>query len=204
MDVLERGDIAFFYRPKVQPADSIVETPGVQSLFVILSPAGGGPARRLRIGRNRMPSARGQRYWAEVERVGSFQRVLADQLEAERYTTKTRGERYQPGARAVAQGEYTFVRHEDHVHLDYRVEHAEHPDDLPEEVRVPAEASYVVLFKRHPRSRATWTTDGAPEMLDDDGAEIVLVGIDADHAHAHADDSDDRLEARLNDSDTAR
>ena len=183
MDVLERGDIAFFYRPKVQPADALVETPGVQSFFCILSPAGGGPARRLRIGRKRMPSARGQRFWALVERVGSFQRVLADQLEEERYTTKTRGERYQPGARAVAQGTYAFVRHDDHTHLVYRVEHAEHPDDLPEEVRVPGERSYVVLFKRRPRSRATWTTAGAPDLLDDEDAEIVLVGIDerADH-----------------------
>jgi hypothetical protein len=180
MDALERGDIAFFYRPKVQPADALVEVPGVQSFFCILSPAGGGRARRLRIGRKRMPSARGQRFWALVERVGSFQRVLADQLEEERYTTKTRGERYQPGARAVAQGTYAFVRHEDHTHLVYRVEHAEHPDDLPEEVRVPAEASYVVLFKRRPRARATWTTVGEPDLLDAEDEEIVLVGID-DH-----------------------
>lgn len=183
-DVLERGDIAFFYRPKVQPADALVEVPGVQSFFAVLSPEGGGRrARRLRIGRKRMPSRRGQRFWAVVERVGSFQRVLADQLEAERYTTKTRGERYQPGARAVAQGTYAFVRHEDHTHLAYRVEHAEHPDDLPEEVRVPAEASYVVLFERRPRTRATWTTEGEPDLLDEAEAEIVLVGIDdqADH-----------------------
>lgn len=186
MDVLERGDIAFFYRPKVQPADALVETPGVQSFFCILSPEGGGQARRLRIGRKRMPSARGQRFWAVVERVGSFQRVLADQLEEERYTTKTRGERYQPGARAVARGTYAFVRHEDHTHLVYRVEHAEHPDDLPEEVRVPEEASYVVLFERHTRSarsRAVWTTDGAPDLLDAEDEEIVLVGIDAHTDH---------------------
>ncbi|HUQ01244.1 MAG TPA: hypothetical protein VM261_02060 [Kofleriaceae bacterium] len=184
-EVLEQGDIAFFYRPKVQPADALVEIPGVQSFFVVLSPAGGGPARRLRIGRKRMPSARGQRFWVQVERVGSFQRVLADQLEDERYTTKTRGERYQPGARAVAQGTYAFVRHDDHTHLEYTVEHAEPLDDLPEEVRVPAEASYVVLFERRPRTRATWTTDGSPDLLDRADAEIVLVGIDAEHDHAY-------------------
>jgi hypothetical protein len=183
IDVLERGDIAFFYRPKVQPADALLEIPGVQRFFVILSPAG-GRARRLRIGRKRMPAHRGQRFWVEVERVGSFQRVLADQLEAERYTTKTRGERYQPGARPVAQGVYAFVRHDDHTHLVYRVEHAEPLEDLPEEVRVPAAASYLVLWKRRPRTRAVWTTEGEPSRLDDDGAEIVLVGVDAEAEHA--------------------
>ena len=177
IDVLERGDIAFFYRPVVQPADAIVEVPGVQRFFVILAPAG-GRARRLRIGKKRMPGPNGQRFWAEVERIGTFERVLRDQLESERYTTKTRGERYQPGARPVAQGCYAIVRHDDHVHLVYRVEHSEHPDDLPEEVRVPEAASYLLLFKRRPRTRATWTTEGDPGQLDEDGAEIVLVGTD--------------------------
>jgi len=176
VDVLERGDIAFFYRPQVQPANALVESPGVQSFFLVLSPAS-GRARRLRIGRKRMPDTRGQRFWASVERVGTLQRVLADQLEAEHYTTKTRGARYQPGARPVAQGSYAFVRHDDHTHHVYRVEHAEPTDDLPEEVRVPEAASYVVLFKKRPRGRATWTTDGDPSRLDREDAEIVLVGV---------------------------
>jgi hypothetical protein len=175
VDVLERGDIAFFYRPKVQAVDAVVETPGVQRFFVVLAPAEGS-ARRLKIGRKRMPEAGEQRFWAVVERVGSFQRVLADQLEAETYSTKTRGERYQPGARAVAQGCYAFVRHGDHTHLAYRVEYAEAAELLPEEVRVEPAASYVVLFEQRGRGRARWTTEGEPGRLDREDAEIVLVG----------------------------
>lgn len=174
--VLERGDIAFFYRPRVQPADALEWTPGVQSFFVVLSPAG-GRHRRLRIGKKRMPGAGGERFWACVERVGSLERVLADQLESEIYDTKTRGARYQPGARPVAEGCYAFVAHGDHVHLVFRVESVESLEEIPEEVRVPEALSQIVLFKR-PRGRAMWTTEGTPDRLDDEDAEIVLVGVD--------------------------
>jgi len=179
IDVLERGDITFFYRPRVQPAGALVHTPGVQSFFLVLS-AAGGRHRRLRIGRKRMPSPSGQRFWARVERVGSFRRAVGDQLEDEHYRTKTRGDRYQPGAHAIAQGCYAFVRHDDHVHLVYRVEHVEPPEELPEELAVPLAASQIVLFERTPRTTATWTTEGAPSLLDEEGAEIVLVGVDDD------------------------
>jgi hypothetical protein len=100
VEVLERGDISFFYRPTVQPADAPATTFGVQSFFVVLS-AAHGTHRRVRIGRKRMPAMPGERLWARVERVGSLQRVLADQLESEEYRTKTRGDRYQPGARPI-------------------------------------------------------------------------------------------------------
>lgn len=173
--VLERGDIAFFYRPTVQPAEAEIVEPGVQSFFAVLSSAH-GVHRRMRIGRKRMPAPTGERLWAIVERVGSLQRVLADQLESEQYTTKTRGERYQPGARPIAQGCYAFVRHEDHVHLVYRVDLQE--PDAPEEVRVPDAMSLIVLFERVPRGRALWTTEGEPALLDRDGSELVLVGVD--------------------------
>jgi hypothetical protein len=174
-EVLERGDIRFFYRPRVQPADAPVETPGVQSFFAILSTSR-GTHRRLRIGRKRLPARSGERLWARIERVGSLQRALGDQIEAEEYVTKTRGERYQPGARAIAEGCYALVRHDDHVHLAYRVEHAE--PDVPDEVVVPDAGSHLVLFKRIPRARAVWTTDGGADRLDVEGAEMVLVGAD--------------------------
>lgn len=175
-EVLERGDISFFFRPSVQPADALVTELGVQSFFVILSSAS-GVHRRMRIGRKRMPAA-GERLWARVEKVGSLERVLGGQLEDEVYSTKTRGERYQPAARAIGQGCYAFVRHGDHIHLAYRIEHYEY--DAPDEVRPPEAASHVVLFERTRPGRATWTTEGTPGLLDDQGAELVLVGDEAE------------------------
>jgi hypothetical protein len=173
MEVRERGDISFFFRPAVQAADARETTLGVQSFFLVLSPAGGAH-RRVRIGKKRLPSASGERFWARVERVGSLQRVLADQLEAEHYSTKTRGERYQPGARPIARGSYAFLGHEDHTHLVYQIDARE--DDAPEELHLDDLGDYLVLFERTPRTRATWTAVGAPAQLDEEGAELVFVG----------------------------
>ncbi|HVK72813.1 MAG TPA: hypothetical protein VM734_05810 [Kofleriaceae bacterium] len=174
VEVLERGDVAFFIRPRVQPADGQADTPGVQRFFLVLG--AGERHRRLRIGRKALPVRRGQRFWATVERVGSLDRVVGDQLEAETYATRTRGERYQPPARAVAHGEYAMVRHDDHTHLVYRVDHADDADRLPEEVTIPDAGSFVLLFK-HPRGRARWTTEGDPRELDIEDAEVVLIGV---------------------------
>jgi hypothetical protein len=179
VEVLERGDISLFYRPRVQPADGPSAALGVQSFFLVLS-AAQGIHRRVRVGRKRMPVRSGERLWARVERVGSLQRVLADQLESEEYVTKTRGERYQPGARPIGQGCYAFARHDDHIHLVYRIERFE--DDVPEEVRVDETGSDIVLFERVPRTSAVWTTEGEPALLDEEGAEIVIVGV-ADGEH---------------------
>ncbi len=180
--VLERGDISFFWKPSVQPAEP---PPGadvhaaVQSFFLVLST--GGRHRRLRVGKKRLPARAGERLWARIERTGSLDAVLADQVESERYLTKTRGERFQPGAELVARGSYAFVKHDDHCHLVYRVDHTE--PGVPEEVRVPEAGSHIVLFERVPRTRVVWTTAGSPAMLDEQGAECVLVGVEGDPEH---------------------
>jgi hypothetical protein len=188
-DVLERGDISFFFRPRVQPADAPLTAsttdPGVQSFFVVLSTAH-GLHRRVRVGRKRMPVVAGERLWARVERVGTLQRVLADVLEAEEYATKTRGERYQPGARPIGQGAYALVRHDDHIHLAYRLDQLE--PDVPDETRVPESGNDIVLFERVPQGGPVWTTEGEPGLLDEEGAEIVIVGVAGEPGHELDDD----------------
>jgi hypothetical protein len=172
--VIERGDIQAFFRPTVQPAAADTARLGVQALFLVLSPAG-GPHRRVRIGKKRFPSS-GERLWARVERVGSFEQVMGGMLEDEHYSTKTRGDRYQPAARPVAFGTYELVQHEDHTHLVIDFDAAEPvPDEL---VVVPEHADMVVLFENTSPTRAVWTTAGEPSRLDHEGEELVLVGHD--------------------------
>jgi hypothetical protein len=187
MEVRERGDIGFFFRPTVQPADlERTSRLGVQSFFLVLGTPM-GHHRRVRIGRKRLPTASGERFWARVERVGSLQRVLGDQLESEHYRTKTRGDRYQAGARPIGHGSYAFVHHDDHTHLVYELEG--HDLDAPDELAIAESGDYVVLFEAEPRRRATWTTRGEPSLLDSEGAELVLVGHNeglAESALAHA------------------
>jgi hypothetical protein len=180
VEILERGDLSCFFRPRVQPAEVPVTTLGVQSFFLVLS-AAHGIHRRIRVGRKRMPVASGERLWARVERTGTLQHVLADQLEPEEYRTKTRGDRYQPGARPIAQGCYAFARHDDHVHLVYRLDRFE--PEVPDEVRLPEAGNDLVLFERVPPSAAVWTTEGQPALLDEEGQEIVLVGVGDDPEH---------------------
>ena len=181
VEVLERGDISFFWKPSVVPADALPGevTSGVQAFFLVLS--SGGRHRRMRIGKKRLPARTGERLWARIERTGSLDRVIGDQVETERYTTKTRGERLQPGAELIARGCYAFVQHESehdsHCHLVYRVDHSE-LGICPDEVRVPEAGSYIVLFERPAPGRAVWTTVGSPTLLDEQGAECVLVGAD--------------------------
>lgn len=176
--VLERGDLSVFYRPRVQAASAREDRRGVQAMWLVLSV--GERHRRVRVGKNHLPSRAGQRFLVMVERVGSFDRVIGDQLEAETYVTKTRGARFQPGARLIARGEYALVAHDDHRHLSYRVDHTEDPDDLPEEVRVPTSGSFVLLFKNRV-GRATWTAAGDPvAALDTIDAELVLVAAGDD------------------------
>jgi hypothetical protein len=174
-DVVERGDIQFCFRPTVQPAQAETFVLGVQSFFAILSPAGRDLHRRLRIGKKRMPNAPKERFWARIERVGTLQRALGDTLESDTYVTKTRGERYQPAARPIASGTYAFVQHGDHVHLDYEVEPFAF-EDAPEEVQLDPTGSHLVLFEADGATRATWTHRGSVAQLDEEGAELVLVG----------------------------
>ncbi len=161
----------FFFRPTVQAADALVVPLGVQSLFAILSPEH-GQHRRMKIGRKRLPMSSRERFWAQIERVGSLDRVLAGKLEDETYATKTRGERFQPGARPVARGTYEIVRHEDHVHWRYDAEPFAF-EDAPDDLHVPEHGDYRVLVKG---GRKTWTMAKDLGGLDAEGCQLVLVG----------------------------
>lgn len=173
-EVLERGDVQFFFRPMVQAAEAQTYELGVQSFFLILSPRR-GHHRRVRIGKKRMPAKRRERFWARIERVGSMQRVLGGALEAEVYSTKTRGERYQPAARPIARGTYELVKHDDHVHLCWEAEPFGF-EDAPEEIGLAESGDHLVLFKNERVGRAVWTQKPRIEVLDEEGAQIVIVG----------------------------
>ena len=177
-EVLERGDVQFFFRPKVQEADADTVELGVQSLFLILSPETKTSHRRLRVGKNRMPMTGRERFWVKVERVGSLQRILGVKLESETYATKTRGERYQPGARPVATGSYELVRDKEHIRFTYTAAPFGF-EDAPDELAVPETGRHRVLWKRSPGGRAVWTSAGDIATLDVEGTQIVLVGPSA-------------------------
>jgi len=161
---------------------------------MILSPLGRPGYRRIVVGRKKLPELNGERFWGFVDQVEQRPEVVRGELEAERYETATRGERFQPGARPAGEGVYAIVRHQDHVHLAYQLELPEQPGDVQRELKIQPEASYVIVAKNpgassppgvgraeaQRRFRGRRFIQGEPQYLDAVGAEIILIGADED------------------------
>ena len=208
-EILERGDLWFFYMPRVraQPelpfeADERVEGIGdVQGLHVVLHARGGGAYRRLLVGRKRMPDVSRQRFWAEIERVSESAEGVAADLRRFEYETKTRGRRVQPPARPAGRGVYALASHGAHAHLAYRLEHPRRPGEVQRALRIVPEASYIAAAfnpespPKLGRRRAyagelpAWARGRFggrkfapldPDLLDIEGLELVLIGASDD------------------------
>jgi hypothetical protein len=194
--VLERGRIAFAYRPRVE------HQPGIQRFYSLLSPEAGTVHRRILIGKKRLPDvAAREREWAVVERIAAHRATLYDDLGPKSYVTKTRGERHQPGVRHVADGAYAIVRHGEHAHLVYRLVGTEEHTDLHDALGLRPEASFIAAVFNPLRETGARAADVGPfsepsiypddlqdifrgrrfaplepALIDHAGAEIVLIG----------------------------
>ena len=161
-EVLERGRVTFLFRPKVD-----VSAPrgidDVQRFWVVLAHAAG--RRRIAVGRKRMPHLRDREAnWGFVDALDAD---VARDLDEREYVTKTRGERLQPGARRVAEGDYALVRHGDHVHLTWNV--AEEDPEMSRELEIgPRGSVLVAVLHFH-----GWVP-ARPEELDRHHAELLF------------------------------
>lgn len=72
IETLEKGNIYFFYRPKVDVADEISKAEDVQDFYFVLGPESGKRYRIINMGRDRMPGKnRKERTWGFVTRTHS-------------------------------------------------------------------------------------------------------------------------------------
>jgi hypothetical protein len=126
--------------------------------------------------------------------------ALQEALGEQDYTTKTRGVRHVAAARPVAEGVYAIVRHGEHTHLTYRLELPRRAGAALRELNIRQEASYIIAVK-NPASRdlpgagldpqhvvrfphrlqrkfggRRFIPLDPPSFLDDDGAELMLIG----------------------------
>lgn len=210
-EVLEQGDIYFLARPRVEREAGEVEgIDDVQRFYVVLHPEGRPIYRLMVIGQKRLPELggpqdRSRRTWGYVRKVARKPEELEGELARTTYPTKTRGQRTQPGARAVGEGKYAIVAHEErsgrrHTHLAYALELPEEAGEAQEALGVAEEASYVISVRNPdapspPRAglrgeqRAELPRELAerfgnrrfadvepPDFLDHEGAEFVLIG----------------------------
>jgi hypothetical protein len=194
---LEKGDIYFFYRPRVQEKEPEGWSDG-QRFYMVLSTA--DRYRLLVIGHKKLPQlqASGRRqHWGFVDMVRQDPKAITDELSATEYDTKTRGQWHQPGARPAGEGVYEILRHGDHTHLVFELE-------LPDEPGLVQEASYIISVKNPqvggPQAAGlpgedevefpTYLMDvfqghrfanvDPPDFLDHEGTEFVLISASGD------------------------
>lgn len=199
-EVIERGNIYFFYRPKVQheTAEGLED---VQRFYMMLSPMGKKVYRLMDVGRKQLPDPeQHERNWGFVTKVGHKPEEVEDALDPEKYQTKTRGERILPAARPAGEGVYAIVLHDNHTHLAYALELPKHPSEAQHDLRIEEEGSYIMTIKNPEKpsppgaglrrnqkvdlpkrlqekfeGRRFINVDPA-ELLDYEGTEFILVG----------------------------
>jgi hypothetical protein len=203
-DVLERGDVFFFYRPRV--GVEAVRGPGdIARMMFVLDPDGRGPARLVVVGRKRLPEpARHERAWALVAGVAEDREALRDELLPRAYETQTRGVRVRPAARPAGEGRYALATHERHSHLAYGLELPPEPGEAQRALDIRRQASFVVAVRnpdapappgtglprrRRPQlpaelrerfGRRRWHAVDDPALLDQPGVELLLIGANED------------------------
>lgn len=86
---------------------------------------------------------------AAAEAVADRPSELTSGLTEEHYTTKTRGERVQPAARAVGEGPYVIAKggKRGGVHWGYKLEVPQEPGEAQKVLGIRPEGSYVLSAK---------------------------------------------------------
>ena len=142
--MLEYGDIYFFYRPKVG-SEEVKSINDVRRFFMVLALE--RERKRLYrlfvIGKKSLPEIRksearaSERYWARVG--GIFQN-------ANELTKELLSDEFRQGdvARPVGEGRYAIVKHQTHSELAYILEIPNEPGQAQNELGIEKEASYVI------------------------------------------------------------
>jgi hypothetical protein len=170
VEVLEKGDIFFFYRPKAKVIDDgsggdVKSIEDIRRFFMVTATAanteneqqqqfdgtnsktpkeGESPRYRLFvIGKKSLPeirtteARRSERYWAKVGGIFENPQELTGELLSDEF-------RKGDAARAVGEGKYAIVKHQDHAELAYVLEMPEEPGEAQRELGIEKEASYIV------------------------------------------------------------
>ncbi len=160
--IIEHGDIFFFYRPKVG-TEEVEDIGDVQRFYMITSSDDGYSGRAGKrketiyrlflIGQKQLPeiiegkSTSKERNWALNTLTTSNPDDIHKELAAAEYTTETRGKRRIAAAIPAGEGKYSIVKHADHTELAYLLELPEEPGPTQKEFEIRKEASYIVSVK---------------------------------------------------------
>jgi hypothetical protein len=200
VEILERGNIYFFYRPAVGE-DAPKGLVDVQRFHFVLSPEGRELFRMITVGKKRLPEPddAGQRFWGFVEKVGQSSVEMVEELERGQMRDGFGTKR---SARPAGEGVYALARHGNHTHLLYTLELPVEPDEVQRELHIEKQGSYLLSVKNpaagsppsvglEEERKAEFPKElqerfgsrrfialESPEFLDYEGAELLVMGSD--------------------------
>jgi hypothetical protein len=164
-EILEQGDIYFFYRPK-KGAEEVKGIEDVRRFFMVTAPEeeeNNNKSRLYRlfiIGKKSLPEVRktevraSERYWARVGGIFKEPDELARELFSDEF-------RKGDAARPVGEGKYAIVRHhQNHAELAYILEMPKEPGEAQRELGIEKEASYIVCVINPKKPAASSAVDG--------------------------------------------
>jgi hypothetical protein len=147
-EILEQGDIYFFYRPK-KGAEEVKGIEDVRRFFMVTAPEQENNNNKSQlyrlfvIGKKSLPEIRksearaSERYWARVGGIFTDPNELTKELFSDEF-------RKGDAARPVGEGKYAIVKHQNHAELAYILEMPKEPGEAQRELGIEKEASYIV------------------------------------------------------------
>lgn len=196
--ILERGDLFYFYHPKLG-REPVHGPEDVASFHLVLHPRGGRVCRYAAVSlKGLLDGGGGHGWWARIERVEDARSALRQRL---------LGKAPLPAARPCGEGVYALVRHGRHTHLAHALELPEEPGEVQAALGIPrlgnpyvavrnpffeaveeAELSPQIQFPDYPPEllnlfgKASFLPADPVSLLDYAGVEFLMAGGPADGA----------------------
>src|ERR687890_783221 len=167
IDIIEQGDIFFFYRPKLD-TEEVKDIGDVQRFYMVthaeernensnnnknMKKKNDDIYRLFLIGQKQLPeiiegkSTSEEKNWAlNILTTSNPDDIQKELLPAE-YTTETRGKRRLAAAAPAGEGKYAIVKHDNHTELAYILELPEMPGPTQREFEIKKEASYIISVR---------------------------------------------------------
>ena len=149
-EILEYGDIYFFYRPKVR-SEKVKSIEDVRRFFMITaseqrannSNSDNQIYRLFVVGKKSLPTIRksearaSERFWARIGGVFKNANELTKELLSDEFR---RGD----AARPVGEAKYALVKYQNHAEIAYILELPKEPGEATKELGIEKEASYII------------------------------------------------------------
>jgi hypothetical protein len=197
IEIIEQGDIFFFYRPKVD-TEEVKDIKDVQRFYMVTTPEEkekNDIYRLFLIGQKQLPeivegkSTSEEKNWAlNILTTSNPDDIHKELLPAE-YTTETRGKRRLSAAAPAGEGKYKIVKHDSHTELAYILELLEIKKEASyiisvknPEVNIPGFATVSEKKPEYPKhikekfGDRRWISIEDPQLLNYENTQVLLIG----------------------------